>query len=162
MWAARVRCSGDLKILSPGSAGASAPWRSSWVLWKSIRSCGSVTVDRGGAELRETTLGCTKGSAMRPPEARALDRAQRSIQHTHNPAGEEHAMRTEPAEQVQLEWPDYMLNDRDHFSSWQFWCLQNIATRPWDHLHAWCSFLNLWSCIMVCKYASKLQAIIRL
>ena len=64
--------------------------------------------------------------------------------------------------ELQLEWPDYLLNDRDHFSSWQFWCLQNIATRPWDNLHAWCSFLNPWSCIMVCKYASKSQAISRL
>jgi len=64
--------------------------------------------------------------------------------------------------ELQLEWPDYLLNDRDHFSSWQFWCLQNIATRPWDHLHAWCSFLNPLSCIMVCKYAPKSQGISRL
>ena len=53
---------------------------------------------------------------------------------------------------------DYLLNDRDHFSSWQFWCLQNTPTRPWGNMHAWCSFLNPWSCIMVCKYASKWQA----
>jgi len=34
MCAVRVRCKGDIAIRSPGSAGSSAPWRSSWVLWR--------------------------------------------------------------------------------------------------------------------------------
>jgi len=64
MCAVRVRCSGDLTIRSPVSARASALWRSSWVLWKSIRSWGSVTVESGGGGLREPTLGCARGSAI--------------------------------------------------------------------------------------------------
>ena len=38
-------------------------------------------------------MAAQKGVQSRPPEARALDRTQRSIQHTHNPEGEQHAMR---------------------------------------------------------------------
>ena len=45
-------------------------------------------------------MAAQEGVQSRPPEARALDRIRKSIRHTHNPAGDEHAMRTEPAEEV--------------------------------------------------------------
>jgi len=45
-------------------------------------------------------MAAQKGVQSRPPEARALDRTQRFIQHTHNPEGEEHAMMKEPGEEV--------------------------------------------------------------
>jgi len=45
-------------------------------------------------------LTAQKGVQSRPPEARALDQTQRSIQHTHNPEGEEHVMWKEPGEEV--------------------------------------------------------------
>ena len=45
-------------------------------------------------------MAAQKGVQSRPPEARALDRTQRSIQHTHNPTEEEHAIRTDSAEEV--------------------------------------------------------------
>ena len=43
--------------------------------------------------------------------------------------------------------PDYcvarlLCRWRDYSLFGQFWFLQNIATLPWDHLHAWCSFFN--------------------
>jgi len=54
----------------------------------------------GGESCGSLHLAAQEGVQSRLPEARALDRIQRSIRHTHNPAGEEHAMRTEPAEEV--------------------------------------------------------------
>ena len=54
----------------------------------------------GGEICGSLHLAAQEGVQSRPPEARALDRIQKSIRHTHNPAGDEHAMRTEPAEEV--------------------------------------------------------------
>ena len=44
-------------------------------------------------------LAAKKGGRPRLPEVRAHDQTQRSIQHTHNPEGEEHAIWKEPGEE---------------------------------------------------------------
>jgi len=54
----------------------------------------------GGGICGSLHLAAQEGVQSRPPEARALDRIRKSIRHTHNPAGDEHAMRTEPSEEV--------------------------------------------------------------
>jgi len=54
----------------------------------------------GGEICGSLHLAAQEGVQSRPPEAQALNRIRKSIRHTHNLAGDEHVMRTEPAEEL--------------------------------------------------------------
>jgi len=100
MCAVRVRCSGDLQSFPPAQPELlhrDDPHEYSERAYEVVEVSQWIA---GGESCGSLHLAAQEGVQSRPPEARALDRTQRSIRHTHNPAGEEHAMWTEPAEEV--------------------------------------------------------------